>query len=75
MPTIAQIGNLRIQIFADDHNPPHFHVVTPEYQALVSIADLAIIRGELRGRDFNTAVEWAKAHIEELNHEWKRLNG
>ncbi|WP_244846769.1 DUF4160 domain-containing protein [Mesorhizobium sp. L-8-3] len=49
--------------------------MTPEYQALVSIADLAIIRGELRGRDFNTAVEWAKAHIEELNHEWKRLNG
>ncbi|MGO4838296.1 DUF4160 domain-containing protein [Rhizobiaceae sp. 2RAB30] len=75
MPTIGQIGNLKIQIFADDHNPPHFHVVTPEHQALVSIAELTIIRGELRSRDFSTVVEWAKAHIEELNHEWNRLNG
>lgn len=73
MPTIAQIGNLKIQIFADDHDPPHLYVVTPEHQALVSIAELAIIRGELRSRDFSTVVEWA--HIEELNHEWNRLNG
>jgi hypothetical protein len=32
MPTIIRFGNMVIRMFADDHNPPHFHIVTPEHQ-------------------------------------------
>lgn len=74
MPTIVTIGNLKIQIFADDHNPPHFHVVTPDREALVRISDLSILAGSLTGREYKAAVAWAAAHREELEDEWNRLN-
>lgn len=59
MPTIVKLGNIAIRIFADDHNPPHFHIVTPEHQALVSVASLAVIAGEIDRRSLDIALEWA----------------
>jgi len=29
----------------DDHHPPHFHIVGPEFQVLVRISDLTVIAG------------------------------
>jgi len=75
MPTIVRIGNLKIQVFADDHNPPHFHVVTPDHEALVALATLTVLRGTIRRRDLKTAVEWVRANREAVADEWERLNG
>lgn len=74
MPTIVTIGNLKIQIFADDHNPPHFHAATPDHEALIKISDLSILAGSLTGREFKAAVAWAAEHRKELEDEWNRLN-
>jgi hypothetical protein len=76
MPTIVKIGNLKIQIFADDHNPPHFHVVTPDFEALVLISNFEILAGRIDHRSLEAALEWAKAqeNKEKLEHEWNRLN-
>ncbi len=74
MPTIITVGNLKIQIFADDHNPPHFHVVTPEHEALIRLSDLSLMAGSLSGRDFRIALQWAQDHLKELDDEWNRLN-
>ena len=43
VPTIITINGVKIMIFADDHNPPHFHARFGERVALVRIADLAVI--------------------------------
>jgi hypothetical protein len=32
-------------MYADDHHPPHFHIVGPEFQVLVRISDLTVIAG------------------------------
>ena len=74
MPTIVRIGNLKIQVFADDHNPPHFHVVTPDHEALVALATLTVLRGEIRRRDLETALKWIRANREIIAREWERLN-
>jgi hypothetical protein len=75
MPTIARIGNLKIQVFADDHNPPHFHVVTPDGEALVSIGRLRILRGDLRRKDFDAVIEWANRNLDTIEDAWRSLNG
>lgn len=75
MPTLANIGGLKIQIFADDHNPPHFHVVTPDHEALIAIADFSMLRGSLVRRDLDAALSWAAENRKVLEHEWDRLNG
>ncbi|MGE0279654.1 MAG: DUF4160 domain-containing protein [Rhizobiaceae bacterium] len=75
MPTIARIGNIKIQVFADDHNPPHFHVVTPDGEALVSIGHLRILRGDLRRKDFDAVSEWANRNLDVIEDAWNSLNG
>jgi len=77
VPTIFRLGRIKIQIFADDHNPPHFHVVTPDRQAMLSIAGLEILRGELSRRDLETVLAWLsdEDRIKEIADAWTKLNG
>ena len=35
MPEIATIGGIRITMYYDDHNPPHFHVEYGEQKAVM----------------------------------------
>jgi hypothetical protein len=74
MPTIARIGNVLIRIFADDHNPPHFHIVTPDHAVTILISDFSILAGEIDRRSLDTALEWARRNKEALENEWTRLN-
>jgi len=75
MSTIMRIGKIKIRIFANDHNPPHFHISTPERKVSVRIADFTILAGNLNRRDFEKAIKWASENKNVLENEWERLNG
>lgn len=74
MPTLVILGAIKIQMFADDHNPPHFHVITPDNEALVLLKDLSVMRGTIRSRDLETVQKWANDRKSELNDLWSNLN-
>ncbi|MCB2056207.1 MAG: DUF4160 domain-containing protein [Geminicoccaceae bacterium] len=74
MPTIHRIGRLKIQVFADDHAPPHFHAWHPEGEVLVVIATLEPLAGKLDARELRKAMEWASANRDALENAWRRLN-
>lgn len=74
MPTIVKLGNLKIQIFADDHHPPHFHIVTPDHEVLVRLSDLEILAGSIDRRSLERALAWARENRKVLNEAWERLN-
>src|SRR5208337_2085927 len=40
------LGAVNIRMYADDHHPPHFHIVAHDFQVLVRIADFAVIAGD-----------------------------
>jgi hypothetical protein len=42
-PTLFKIGNLRIVIYPNDHNPPHVHVIGPEGEAKFELKTLKCI--------------------------------
>jgi hypothetical protein len=42
MPTVAIVEGVKIQLFAQEHPPPHFHAVFAEYRAQIDIASLEI---------------------------------
>ena len=50
MPTISQFFGIIIQMFWREHAPPHFHAMYGEYEALIDIRTLEIIRGSLPNR-------------------------
>jgi hypothetical protein len=74
MPVLHRFGSISIRMYADDHRPPHFHIVAPEFQVLVQISDLAVIAGEVRPSQIAEALEWARAHQDALTRKWTELN-
>lgn len=74
MPTLKRLGNILIRVFGEDHAPPHFHVVTPDHEAMVRIADLQVHAGSIDRKSLRIAIAWAAENIDLLEAEWRRLN-
>ncbi len=70
MPTISSFYGILIQLFWNDHAPPHFHALYAEYEALIDIRTLSIIEGELPRRALSLVLEWAQQHQAELQEDW-----
>lgn len=50
MSTICTFYGILIQMFWQDHAPPHFHVLYAEHEALIDIRTLEVIGGNLPRR-------------------------
>jgi len=71
MPTICRFYGILVQMYYDDHNPPHFHAIYGDNKAVIAIGDLAILEGDLPPKAVGLVMEWAKAHKGELMKEWE----
>lgn len=74
MPVLQRFGAVSIRMYADDHRPPHFHIVSADFQVLVRISDLAVIAGDARPGEIAEALAWARIHQEFLALQWAELN-
>lgn len=74
MPTLRRFGAVSLRMYADDHRPPHFHLVGADFQVLVRLSDLMVIAGEARSAQIAEAMAWARAHREVLALRWAELN-
>lgn len=70
MPTISMFYGIIIQMFWDEHAPPHFHASYAEYKAVIEIKTLKIIEGELPRRAAQLVLDWAELHQAELLVDW-----
>jgi hypothetical protein len=61
-----------IAMFADDHNPPHFHIKYGDYQAVYTI-DRGIIKGEIPIKAAKLVSGWVELHRDELFANWEKL--
>jgi hypothetical protein len=50
MPTISQFYGIIIQMFWNEHAPPHFHATYGDYKATINIKELSIMEGSLPRR-------------------------
>ena len=71
MPTISIFYGIVIQMFWDEHAPPHFHALYTEHEALIDIQTLSVIRGSLPRRALAMVLEWASEHCKELMEDWE----
>jgi hypothetical protein len=71
MPIISMFYGILIQMFWADHAPPHFHALYAEYEALIDIRTLEIMKGELPKRALALVLEWASEHRVELMEDWE----
>lgn len=71
MPEVSRFFGIVIQMYAEDHFPPHFHARHSGKEVVVAIDTLAILRGRLSPRAHALVVEWAELHADELNEDWR----
>jgi len=71
MPEISKFYGIRIEMFFNDHSPPHFHVKYGECKAEMDIRTLGILKGWLPPKAQSLVIEWALAHREELLADWR----
>ena len=73
MPTIKDFGAYKITLYAEDHNPPHVHVIGPDFHAKVRIADAAVLAGVIPPRHRREALAWIAANGDALMVKWNEL--
>lgn len=71
MPTTSAFYGILIQMFWQDHAPPHFHALYGEFEALIDIRTLEVMRGSLPRRALALVREWATLHYNELIEDWQ----
>jgi len=71
MPEIGRFLGIAIQMYRDEHPPPHFHALYGEFSAQISTRPPAIIRGRLPPRVLGYVTEWAALHETELLRCWE----
>jgi hypothetical protein len=71
MPTISIFYGIIIKMFFDDHVPPHFHAKYGEYELVITISPIKIIKGNAPKRVKSMILEWTALHQEELMQDWE----
>lgn len=66
MPEISRFFGIVICMYKGDHLPPHFHARYADDEAMISINNGEIIKGNLSNRALKLVIEWANLHKEEL---------
>lgn len=70
MPTISMFYGMLIQMYWDDHAPPHFHAIYGDHQAIIDIRGLSISEGNLPRRATQLVLDWAELYQAELLENW-----
>lgn len=74
MPTVKIIDSIKIDLYSREHNPPHFHAIYADYEALIAIKDFEIYACRLPKKQLAKAVNWAKDNQKILMENFNRLN-
>ena len=70
MPVISRFFGIVIEMYPNDHLPPHFHAIYGEYVGVIDINTLDMIEGDLSNRALKLVKEWASKHQQSLMNMW-----
>jgi Domain of unknown function (DUF4160) len=82
MPTLFRVLGFRVQIFTDDHNPPHVHVEKTGGPSCVFVLNcprgplrLREVKGRISDQQIRRLAERIEPVIERLCGEWRNIHG
>jgi hypothetical protein len=68
------LQGIKIYLYDFDHNPPHFHAISAEYEVLISINTLKVLEGKMPKPQLKKILKWAKLNQLALLDEFEFLN-
>lgn len=72
MPAVSRFYGITIYIYWEDHNPPHYHAVYGEHEAVVLIGESRVLFGSLPRRALRLVRTWHQLPQTELEEAWHR---
>jgi hypothetical protein len=73
MPEISRFFGIVVQMYFDDHLPPHFHARYGALTGRVVLTPVGLMDGDLPPRALRLTLEWAILHRQELLENWHRI--
>ena len=73
MPRISYFYGISIQMFFDDHRPPHIHAKYNEFKARFDIETGALLSGQLPLPAKRLVQDWIAQSSSELTANWARM--
>jgi uncharacterized protein DUF4160 len=73
MPTVAIVEGVKIQFFAREHPPAHFHAVFAEFRVQIAIESLQVMKGSIPQAKLRTAISWAEPRRDKLRRAWETV--
>lgn len=74
MPTVEVFDGIKIEMYGNDHNPPHVHISYAEYRCLLGIQTRIVYAGRLPVKELRKAKLFVETHEESLIMLWNQLN-
>jgi hypothetical protein len=74
LPELSRFYGVVITMYADDHNPPHFHAGYAGQEALFNIKEGVFMKGSLPSKEARMVLAWYEIHKDELIENWDSLS-
>lgn len=70
---LGRVREMKIEMYANDHNPPHFHVKSRDgsIDAVFSLTDCSFIQGTIDGKDQRRIREFYNSNKDMLTAYWE----
>jgi hypothetical protein len=72
VPTISIFFGIVVQMYWNDHNPPHLHALYQGHKAIFEIQTGRMIGGTMPPGAQRMLHDWTLRHLDELMANWER---
>jgi hypothetical protein len=73
MPQVSRFRGISVEMYHDDHPPPHFHVYYADESAIIELETVRIMGGRLSPRIHRLVIEWGRRRRAQLRENWRRV--
>jgi hypothetical protein len=70
---VTKVDNLKIEIYPNEHPPPHFHVKSNDFNVSLSIMDCDIVKGQLDSKTLKKVKYFHGRNKDKLISIWNEL--
>lgn len=74
MPIVSMFYGIIIRMYANEHNPPHFHAYYQGETATFDVETGDVIKGTIPSKQASLVKAWALIHADELLANWELLS-
>jgi Domain of unknown function (DUF4160) len=74
MPCLAKIQGIKMCVYSNDHVPPHIHALFGEYEILIAIREVLVLKGDMPNNKTRIALAYVGDNQEELLDAFYQLN-